>query len=253
MFVSTIIGQRTDDADSVRRELAVERLGQADDGELRRAVDAEPLHADQARHRRGVDDVAALLLRDEARHERLDAVHDAPEFTRIGVLPVVVRRARGDLAEERDAGVVADDVHGAVVGGSSSSARALHRGQVADVGADAVRGRAALASSSTARSSAASSMSARTSFAPRAANARAHGHADAAGAARDRPRRDRRRDPCARLHRQRAQATTPVRSPDGGHRRLVRAASIDCASDGASTARVLPAGLGVRRGARRST
>ena len=69
-------------------ELAVQRLGEADHGELRGAVDAEPLHADESGHRGGVDDVAAVRLARQQRHEGLDAVHDAPEVDVHRVLPV---------------------------------------------------------------------------------------------------------------------------------------------------------------------
>src|SRR5690348_17757846 len=55
---------------------------------------------------------ALPISREEAGHEGLDAVHDAPEVDVHGVLPVGVRRD-GDLTHRGDAGVVADDVHGA--------------------------------------------------------------------------------------------------------------------------------------------
>jgi hypothetical protein len=128
--VSTIIGQRTETPMPCG----------ADDGELRRAVDAEPLHADEPGHRRRVHDVPAGLLGEEPRDERLDAVHDTPEVDAHRVLPVGVRRLR-DLAEERDAGVVADDVHAAEAA-DGLVGEGLDRGAVADVGADGVHGRA---------------------------------------------------------------------------------------------------------------
>src|SRR5262249_45336761 len=62
-----------------------------DDRVLGGVVDAETARRDEARHRRGVDDVAGLLRRDHARHERLDAVDDAPEIDAEHPLPVPVR------------------------------------------------------------------------------------------------------------------------------------------------------------------
>jgi hypothetical protein len=217
MFVSTIIGQSTETPMPRGASSRFNASDKPDDGELRRAVDAEPLHADEAGHRRGVDDVAALLLREEPRHERLDAVHDAPEVHAHRVFPVRVRRLR-HLAEERDAGVVADDVHGTVVADRLVGER-VHGGQIADVGPDAVR-RGAGASQ-------------RLDGAPQrgvvhvgehelraAGGERArHRHADAAGAA-----RDHRYATGEGIH---APAYTDVREPhnarlDSGGRRGVR-------------------------------
>src|SRR5262249_4794874 len=97
------------DADAERPALPVERLRQADDGELGRAVDAEPFHADEAAHRGGVYDMSSLPLGNETGGERLHAVDDAPEVHPHGVIPV---RGRGvdQVTEDGDAGVVAHHV-----------------------------------------------------------------------------------------------------------------------------------------------
>ena len=121
---------------------------------------------------------------EQQRHEGLDAVDDAPEVDAHRVLPVGVRRAR-HRSEERDAGVVADDVHGAEALDGGVGERADLR-RVADVGPHGehlrARRRAARPRSARGRRS---SMSASTSRAPRAANARGHGRPDAAPAAGD--------------------------------------------------------------------
>ena len=76
--------------------------------------------------------MAAGALLDEDRQEGLDPVYDAPEVDVHGVDPVVVRGV-GDLAEQRDAGVVADDVHrpeALACGGGQG----LHAVELGDVG-----------------------------------------------------------------------------------------------------------------------
>src|SRR5882724_44691 len=119
------------DADALLGELAVQGLGEPDHGELGGAVDAEPAHPDQPRHGGRVDDVSAGAAREQAGHEGLDAVHDAPEVDVHGVLPVGVRRG-AELAHGGDAGVVAHDVHGAEapLGCVGERAHALERGHV---------------------------------------------------------------------------------------------------------------------------
>ncbi|AUX41706.1 uncharacterized protein SOCE26_031280 [Sorangium cellulosum] len=90
--------------DAERRELRVQRLRDRLDGELRRAVNAEPRPRPVAAHRREVQDQAGALLpelrkhgarhREEAEHVRLE---DAPHLVALGLL---------DRADDAVAGVV---------------------------------------------------------------------------------------------------------------------------------------------------
>ena len=59
-------------------QVVVQALADGDDRVLGRAVRRHARRADQPRDGRGVDDVP-LALREHARHERADAVDDAPE------------------------------------------------------------------------------------------------------------------------------------------------------------------------------
>ena len=113
MRVATPIGQSTDDADAVGPEILGERLREADHRVLRGVVDAEPLAGDQSGHGGGVDDVAALAAGDHARDERLDAVDHAPEVHAEDPLPVAMGGRPRGRPGAADAGVVAEDVHGA--------------------------------------------------------------------------------------------------------------------------------------------
>ncbi len=98
------------DADPVRQQAPAQRVGQPVHRELRRRVDARARAGDERGHRGRVDDVPALPVRLDPRHEGDDAVDDAAEVDAEHPVPVLVRRV-GDVVEEVDAGVVAEDVH----------------------------------------------------------------------------------------------------------------------------------------------
>src|SRR5580658_6346601 len=86
-------------------------LADPDDSVLGGAVGRQARRPAESGHRRRVDDVPLPLL-DHPRHERANAVDDAPEVDPEGPLPVgewlLPREAAGP-----DARVVADDVRGA--------------------------------------------------------------------------------------------------------------------------------------------
>src|SRR5215470_4125370 len=84
-------GAEDGDADTVRTEVLLERLGESHDRVLARVVDAEALRGDEARHGARVDDVARLLLSDHPRHESLHAVDHTPEIHAEHPFPVVMR------------------------------------------------------------------------------------------------------------------------------------------------------------------
>ena len=109
MRVCTNPGHSTDTptARAARGEIVVQRLAQTDDRELRRAVDAQPGDAAETGERRGVDDVALVLLEQE-RQEGVHAVHHPHQVHADRPLP---ERERGiDDAAAADAGVVAHHV-----------------------------------------------------------------------------------------------------------------------------------------------
>src|SRR4051812_22750535 len=130
-------GEQDRGADLVRRvlQLAVETLRQRDDagfgyGVLRRARQWR----DAAVARRRVDDVALLALREDRRHEGVDAVDDAPQVDGEGPPPVVqLVFPDRTLRAGADARVVADDVHRAVRLQSCLTQR-LNRLELRDVG-----------------------------------------------------------------------------------------------------------------------
>ncbi len=121
------------DADFMHFQFAAQRLGEPHHRELRRAVDTEPRHPDEPRHRRGIEHVAALLLLDHARRERFDAVHDAPEVD-VHREPPVVGRHLQQRAGDCDAGVVADEMRGAEVL-EDAVGEGVHAGALGHVGA----------------------------------------------------------------------------------------------------------------------
>ena len=86
----------------------MQRLAQTHDRELRRAVDAEPTDTTEPRERRGVHDVALVLLEQE-RQERVHAVHDPEQVDAEHPLPQLERRV--DDPAPADPRVVAHDVH----------------------------------------------------------------------------------------------------------------------------------------------
>jgi hypothetical protein len=91
-------------ADAGAAQFLPQRLGEAADGELRRAVGALVRHPEQAVHAGGVDDRAFAPL-DEDRQERPRPVHHAAEVD--VVQPVVVLGHRVEHGRgHRDAGVV---------------------------------------------------------------------------------------------------------------------------------------------------
>ena len=97
------------DADAVRQQAPAQRVRQPVHRELRRRVDARSRAGDEGGHRRRVDDVPALPVRLDPGHERDDAVDDTAEVDAEHPVPVLVRGV-GDVVEEVDAGVVAEDV-----------------------------------------------------------------------------------------------------------------------------------------------
>ena len=97
------------DADPVREQAPAQRVRQPVHRELRRRVDARARAGDERGHRGRVDDVPALAVRLDPGHERDDAVDDAAEVDAEHPVPVLVRRV-GDVVEEVDPGVVAEDV-----------------------------------------------------------------------------------------------------------------------------------------------
>ncbi len=114
------------------REVQRQHLGQREHGVLGDRVHVAG--ADDRGHGAGVDDVAGLTAREHARHERPDAVHNAPEVHPDRPLPVLVGgRPDGAVQVALDAGVVAEQVDGAetLVGRIGES---LHRVGVGDVG-----------------------------------------------------------------------------------------------------------------------
>ena len=74
----------------VQPQLAMQRLGDGDDRVLRRVVGPHHRRRGEPGDRPGVDDVALVLL-DEPRHERADAVDDAPEVHAEHPLPSRLR------------------------------------------------------------------------------------------------------------------------------------------------------------------
>ncbi len=103
-------GVHDGDADRVvgDEHLLAHRLGHPAHGVLRGVVHALPGHRDQPEERGQVDQVP-VAGGDQVRQELLGAVHDAPEVdahdpVHVGVLEVL------EVAGQRDAGVVDDDV-----------------------------------------------------------------------------------------------------------------------------------------------
>ena len=100
-------------------QLPRERLRERDDRVLRRRVDAVVLTRDQTQVRAGVDQMTLLLL-DQDRDERPDAVHDAPEVhveqpaegvaRLLPELQAEAGLAGSPVGVRGDAGVVADEV-----------------------------------------------------------------------------------------------------------------------------------------------
>src|SRR5664279_4090013 len=98
------------DVDAALGELGVERLAEADDPELRRAVRGHLGHRHQARHRCGVHDRRRAALLQHPRDERLDAVGDAEQVHPDDALPIL-DGGRLDVPAMTDTGVVVKDVH----------------------------------------------------------------------------------------------------------------------------------------------
>jgi hypothetical protein len=127
-------GAQDGHADPMRAEVFLECLGQPDHRVLGGVVDAEALGGDEAGHGRGVDDVAVRLLRDHPRHEGLDPVDHAPQVHADGPLPVLMR-GLVEPAPQRDAGIVAEDVHRPALT-PGPIGEDFHVGPPAHVGAD---------------------------------------------------------------------------------------------------------------------
>ena len=96
------------DRASAPDEVVVQRLAQADDRELRRAVHAKPADATESGERRRVDDVALVLI-DQQRQEGVHTVHDPEEIDAEHPFPELEWRV--DDAAAPDARVVAHHVH----------------------------------------------------------------------------------------------------------------------------------------------
>jgi len=93
-------------------EVLVQAFGERDDRVLRHAVDGHAGRGEQAGDRRRVHDVALVALREHHGDEAAQAVDDAVDVHAHAPFPVgggaLPREAAGG-----DAGVVAEDVHGA--------------------------------------------------------------------------------------------------------------------------------------------
>src|SRR6185503_2642084 len=90
-------------------QVVMQRFGERHDRVLRHAVGAHAGRGDQARHRRGIDDVA-LVLGDQARGEGAHAVHYAEQIDAEDPLPFCLARFP-NRPGKRDARVVADHVN----------------------------------------------------------------------------------------------------------------------------------------------
>ncbi len=98
------------DADPVRQQAPAQRVRQPVHRELRRRVDARSRARDEGGHGGRVDDVPALPVRLDPGHEGDDAVDDTSEVDAEHPVPVLVRGV-GDVVEEVDAGVVAEEMN----------------------------------------------------------------------------------------------------------------------------------------------
>src|SRR5436190_8266139 len=127
---------RTEDrhADAVGAQVLVESLAEPHHGVLARVVDAEALGGDEPGHGCGIDDVAGLLLGDQARDEGLHAVDDAPQVDREHPFPVAMGGGF-QAAVYGHPGIVADDVCAAHLR-PRALGEGLHGGQLRHVGLD---------------------------------------------------------------------------------------------------------------------
>ena len=117
-----------------RPQLALQGRHQRDHAVLGHVVGTGGAAGHQSRDRRRRVDVPLLLLLDQ-RPEDLHAIDGAPQVDGEGPLPVIDRHL-GDRAEDADAGVVAEHVHGAERVHRRLGQR-LHVRQLGDVGGNA--------------------------------------------------------------------------------------------------------------------
>ena len=127
-------GAQDGHADAPFGQIVGQRLGQADDAEFRRGVDA----VSPARHDLmpadggGIDDVAPIAMGQDQGQEGLEPVDDPHQVDAEHPVPVAVRHPVERHTGVADAGVVAEDVNGRK-GRRDLLRRSLHRRPVGDV------------------------------------------------------------------------------------------------------------------------